>query len=327
MKTLPARRPLHGVVRWLPWILGIALLVAVIVAALRLSEQRAFLQLIEQARPGWIAAAVLLQAGTYVAQAGIWRGVGAAAGHHLPFMDAVRLSLVKLFADQALPSGGLSSGILIAKALERLRLPPSAVQAVVLVNVASYQLAYFMGLSGALAIMAWRRQTNTLVVVTAVLFLLFCLAVSATVLLLAGRHHERLAARLDRFPPLRRAVEFVGGADPRLVRSPRVLAEAIALQSAILLLDAATVWTLIGALGVTASVSGVFASFMVSSLMRTMGIVPGGIGTFEATSVITLRLVGVDLAVALSATLLFRGFSFWLPMLPGYWFSRRAVSG
>jgi Mg2+-importing ATPase len=57
-----------------------------------------------------------------------------------------------------------------------------------------------------------------------------------------------------------------------------------------------------------------------------MGIVPGGLGTFEATSVLTLRMTGVTLPVALSATLLFRAFSFWLPMLPGYWFSRQAVA-
>jgi Mg2+-importing ATPase len=132
--------------------------------------------------------------------------------------------------------------------------------------------------------------------------------------------------RLDRFPLLRRMVAFVAGADARLVRSPRVLAEAIGLQGGIMLLDAATVWTLIRALGVTASAPGVFASFMVASLFRAMGIVPGGLGTFEATSVLTLRMLGVDLAVALSATLLFRGLSFWLPMLPGYWFSRRALA-
>jgi len=36
-------------------------------------------------------------------------------------------------------------------------------------------------------------------------------------------------------------------------------------------------------------------------------------------------MVGIDVAVALSATLLFRGLSFWLPMLPGYWCSHRLL--
>jgi hypothetical protein len=46
---------------------------------------------------------------------------------------------------------------------------------------------------------------------------------------------------------------------------------------------------------------------------------------FEATSVLMLRMVGIDVAVALSATLLFRELSFWLPMLPGYWCSHRLL--
>ena len=121
-------------------------------------------------------------------------------------------------------------------------------------------------------------------------------------------------------------IDFVVGADASLARDTHLLASAVALQGSIVLLDAATVWILIRALGVTASAGGVFASFVIASLIRTMGIVPGGLGTFEATSVLTLRMTGVEVPVALSATLLFRGFSFWLPMLPGYWCSRRVVA-
>jgi Mg2+-importing ATPase len=95
-------------------------------------------------------------------------------------------------------------------------------------------------------------------------------------------------------------------------------------QLAIVLLDAATVWVLIRSLGEVASPTGVFASFMISTLLRTIGIVPGGLGTFEAASVVTLKLAGVPVGVALVATLLFRGLSFWLPMVPGLVFSRGA---
>jgi len=49
-------------------------------------------------------------------------------------------------------------------------------------------------------------------------------------------------------------------------------------------------------------------------------------GVFEATSVLMLRTAGIDLAVALSATLLFRGLSFWLPLVPGYWCSSRLIA-
>ncbi|MEQ1871198.1 MAG: lysylphosphatidylglycerol synthase transmembrane domain-containing protein, partial [Vicinamibacterales bacterium] len=231
----------------------------------------------------------------------------------------------KLFTDQALPSAGLSSSFLIAGALERRHLPPAAVKASVLVNIASYHLAYAMALLCALVMLQRRGGVNALVIASGLLFLLFSLGLSVAVLVLPGQHRRRPTGRLLKIPGLASLLAFMTGADVRLVRSPRLLANAVGLQLTIVLLDAATVWTLIRALGVVAPAGGVFVSFMIASLFRTMGIVPGGLGTFEATSVLMLRAVGIDVAVALSATLLFRGLSFWLPMLPGYWCSRRVL--
>jgi len=62
---------------------------------------------------------------------------------------------------------------------------------------------------------------------------------------------------------------------------------------------------------------------MLSTLARTLGPVPGGLGIFEAASVATLKLMGVPIAAGLAATLLFRGFSYWLPMAQGILLARR----
>lgn len=210
--------------------------------------------------------------------------------------------------------------MLVAQALEQRHVAPGAVRASVVINVASYQLAYVPALAAAVAILVARREANAVILITAAIFLLFSIGLSAGVLALAGRPRER---RVTVPRGLRTTLDFVSGADARLVRGTRVLADTMLWQIAIVVLDASTMWVLIRALGTTASPGGVFAAFMVASLFRTMGIVPGGLGTFEATSVLMLRRMDVDLAVALSATLLFRGLSFWLPMLPGYWLSRR----
>ena len=325
MSTMAVDARVHHNTSWLSWFLGGALFVAVVAAGLQFSEQQAFVEIAERAQPWWLGVAVLLQAATYVAQGGIWRRVVGRGDHQLGRRTAFELSLAKLFADQALPSAGLSSGVLIAKALELRDLPPPAVKAAVLINIASYHLAYAAALSFAFAFVAVSGGSNPLIIITSVAFLLFSAGLSTTVLALAGRPHERLARVLHGFR-LPAAIDFLAQADGRLVRSPRLLVQTIALQGAIILFDAATLWSLILALGSRIPFIAVFASFMVASLFRTMGIVPGGLGTFEATSLIMLRTVGVDVAVALSATLLFRGLSFWLPMLPGYWFSRRALA-
>ena len=88
--------------------LGLAAVVAVVLATLHLSDAEAFAALIERANPEWLAAALALQAATYLAQAQVWRSVVAAAGHTLQLGAAYRLSIVKLLVDQTLPSSGLS---------------------------------------------------------------------------------------------------------------------------------------------------------------------------------------------------------------------------
>ena len=314
-------------IAWLSWVLGGALLAAVVVAAFHFSDERAFLRVAQQAKPQWLALAILLQAGTYLAQAGIWRVAVGTSDNPLSRRRAIELSLAKLFADQALPSAGLSSSILIAKALERRQYSPPAVKAAVLLNIVSYHLAYVIALVAAMAMLLLRGQANPVVMLTAVVFLLFAIGSSIAVLALAGRPLFRMDRIAKRFRFVQQAVAFVTGADGSLVRNPGVLRSTVGLQGAIVLLDAATMWVLIGALGAWTPAPAVFASFMVASLFRTVGVVPGGLGLFEATLLLTLRMTGVELAVGLSATLLFRGLSFWVPMIPGYWFSRKVLAG
>ena len=305
---------------------GIAAVAAVVVAVMRFSEERAFITLVDHAKPWWMVVAAMLQAGTYAAQGWIWRRVAHAAGYRISRVAALELSLAKLFVDQALPSAGLSSSLLVARALAQRQLAPGVVNASVLINIASYHLAYVVALLGALAILLLNGFSSAIVTTTAALFVAFAFALGAAILALVGRRHERLAQALRSFPAALAILDFVAAADPVLVRRARVLTETLGLQLAIMLLDALTLWALINAVGGSAPATGVLASFMIASLVRTMGIVPGGLGTFEATSVLMLRTLGVDLAAALAATLLFRGLSFWIPMLPGYWCSRRAIA-
>jgi uncharacterized membrane protein YbhN (UPF0104 family) len=62
---------------------------------------------------------------------------------------------------------------------------------------------------------------------------------------------------------------------------------------------------------------------MIANIVRTISFIPGGLGTFEATAVLMLKMGGVSVAVGLSTALLFRGPTFFLRMAPGLWFSRR----
>ena len=309
---------------WLAWMLGAAVLAAVVIAALHFSEQREFARLLAQAKPGWLLVAIVLQAATYLAQAEVIRGASQATGVFLPRRWLYQLSLTKLFLDQALPSAGLSSTVVIVKALQQRAVPRNSAAACAVINIGSYHAAYVVTLLVALAITSVLRETNLVLISMSALFIAFALALTVGIVVLAGRR-VRTGARLTRLPIIKGVVNLLQDADATLVRNPRVFCAAAAWQGAIFLLDAATVWACIRSVGATAPADAVFASFMISSLVRTMGVVPGGLGTYEAASVLTLRSVGVSVPVGLSATLIFRGFSFWMPMLPGLWFSRRIM--
>ncbi len=306
---------------WFSWILGLAMLATVIVAALHFSEERELVRIAERAQPWWLAIAIVLQAGTYLAQGQIWRVVTRAAGLALPWSAAFKLSLAKLFIDQALPSGGISGTVVFAQALEQRGLPRAVIMASVVVDTVSYYGAYVLALALAMLIMIVGGHASPLILAAALFFAVFSGVLTAAALGLSGRKSAgpRL---LNRIPLLRNVLSLLGQADPTLARSLPLIFKSSLFQLAIVLLDASTVWILIRSLGEVASAPGVFVSFMVSTLLRTISIVPGGLGIFEAGSVVTLKLAGVAVPVALAATLLFRGLSFWLPMVPGVAFSR-----
>ena len=98
------------------------------------------------------------------------------------------------------------------------------------------------------------------------------------------------------------------------------------LQLAIFVLDALTLDAALRAVAAPARFAPVFASFVVASVVSSLAWVPGGLGTFEGTCVAVLHLHGVSIETALAGTLLLRGLTFWLPMLPGFSLARREAA-
>ncbi len=217
---------------------------------------------------------------------------------------------------------GVSGAALVVRSLEQRGVPRATVMSSVAVDVASFYIAYVIDLVIALVLLATEGRAQPLIVVIAVLFLLYGSTLATVLLSLSGRTKTRRTEWLRRIPALGRVVAILQEATPSLARDPGLLARATLLQMLIAALDAATLWVLVRSLGIDASVAAVYASFMIASVMRSIGFLPGGLGTFEAASVGALSVAGVPIAAGLSATLLFRGLSFWLPMIPGLALSR-----
>jgi Mg2+-importing ATPase len=321
----PPIGPRRTLARWLSWLFGLAALVAVALFAAHLAEEQAFARLLIHARPAWLLLAIVLQMGTYVADAQIWKRVLLRADISRPLRSFVGLGLAKLLIDQVVPSGGLSGTFVVVGALDRRGIPRGASMAAVVVDLVSYYAAYVVALVIALGIVWVRGDLSTFIALPAAAFAPLAAAIPTTVLLASrGRALPRWITRL---PLIRHVLGALGEATPSIAHDISLIARSTGSQFAIFVLDAGTLWVMLWSLGLSVHPAPVFASFMLSTLARTLGPIPGGLGVFEAASVATLKVMGVPIAAGLAATVLFRGFSFWLPLAPGIVFARRESRG
>ena len=120
-------------------------------------------------------------------------------------------------------------------------------------------------------------------------------------------------------------MDTIASAPGELLRSPTLVIVTILLHGTVFVLDAATLWVMLRVVGVQLSFWVAFPSFVLASMVATVSPIPRGLGTFEMTCVSMLGILGVPIEAALTATLLLRGLTLWLPLLPGMWSVRWAL--
>jgi uncharacterized protein (TIRG00374 family) len=311
--------------RFRAWFIGILLLFAVVAAVTHLGEIEHFAQLAEQARPKWLLVALLLQAGTYVCTAAVWYQTLRYAQVRYSLLSLLPLSLAKLFSDQAVPSGGASGASFFVAALKRRAVPMEVCMAILLVSLVTYYTAYLIAALTSVGLLWFYHAIDLWIVAVVGVFCLVAAAIPAGALWMQHWRTRALPTVLMRSPGLRDLLQGFRHAPSHLLRNPSLVAKVTVFQAAVFLLDAATLWAMLHAVGQDASLLVAFPSFMVASIVATLSPVPLGLGTFEASSVGMLNALGVPVEAGLTATLLLRGFTLWLPMLPGLWLARREL--
>lgn len=312
--------------RFGPRLIGALILSAVILVIVSHGEIEGFAQLLRRAAPVWLLAGVVLQAATYVSAAAVWHLTLRQAGACYSMRTLVPLAVAKLFSDQALPSGRISGTAFFVAALTRRGVPAEISMAALLVSLMSYYAAYLLTAALSLALLRSYHAASAWIVTVTILFCVVAVAIPIGALWIHRRSQRPLPASLTRIPGASRLLDMLGDAPGYLLRDGALLSQTTLFQASIFLLDAATLWAMLRAVGQDVSFLAAFPSFVVASMVATFGLVPLGLGTFEATCVAMLRTLGVPLEAALTATLLLRGFTLWLPMLPGLLLARRELS-
>jgi uncharacterized protein (TIRG00374 family) len=311
-----------GGIQWRRWFLVVLIAGAILFAALHWGDVKKFAELTAKAEPMWLAGALLLQFLTYVSLSAQWWLVLKKAGSRRSMLKLLPLTITKLFADQVVPTAGVSGNVLLVDRLKAIGVPREHAVAAVILAIIAYYLSYATGTIAAVAMLWWKGKLSLWLLGIAALLLMVATAIPVAALWLQGKGEAALPRWLRRRETIRETFEMLGEAPRELVRDPRLIVQLSLLNLAVFVADAGTLLFCLFALGVQAPFDAAFVAFTMAAVVTLLGAVPLGLGSFEATSIATLRLMGVPFEAALSATLLYRGFALWLPLGIGLFLTR-----
>ncbi|NTV01972.1 MAG: flippase-like domain-containing protein [Chlorobiaceae bacterium] len=301
---------------------GIILLSVLVYATSHFGEFTRFLLLLRSLDPSWLFAALVLQSGTYFMLAMVWYRTLSSEGIRYQLRRLVPLAVAKLFTDKAVPSGGISGIAFVFHALRQSKVSGAVCMRVMLIDILSYYAAYLLAATGALFVLWLHHDIRRWMVVVAAIFAAVALLIPGAVLFLkqlgAKQRLPEWIVRLPRVAPILAiwaGVPLSPDEKPKL--RPLLFIEVTVYQASVFILDSVTLWAMLQALGEPVSVILAFPCLVFSSMASLLSPIPLGLGTFEAVCVGLLIMFSIRVETALTATLLLRGFTLWLPMLPG----------
>jgi uncharacterized membrane protein YbhN (UPF0104 family) len=256
------------------WLLGAVALAGLIVFVMHFGALEILVATVRRARPLWLAAAVSCQLATYVCAATVWFRVLGRAGSPLPFPGLLRLALVELFANQAIPTGGLSGSLMVVRGLMHRGVAAAIAVTALLIAALSYYAAYF--LVGLLAfVLLW--HSGDLDAAWRALFIAFAIVVvtiGMALLILSRSRNDLIPAAILGWRPFAQLARMLGQVRVDMLHNPLLIFEVIALQTSIFVLDAATLWCTSRAVGLNLDAGSTFMSFILASVVATLSPIP-----------------------------------------------------
>jgi glycosyltransferase 2 family protein len=263
----------------------------------------------------WLPVVIAFSALTYLASAISLIG---SVTVRLPFWPTVLTQGASSFINRVSPAnvGGMALNV---RYLQKTGVEPSAGVAAVGVNalagaiVHAVLLVIFLSWAGRGVGRAFKLPSSSK--------LLVILAVLAAVvgLILITRQGRRFAAR-KLLPSLRSSLASLW----RVARSPVRLALLLGGSALVTLAYVGGLAASVAAFGASASIAQVGAVYLVASFIAAASPTPGGLGAIEAATIAGLTGIGISSGPAVSAVLIYRLATYWLPVLPG-WYSWRLL--
>ena len=306
----------------LGWIVAFAILGVTFSYTFSISEFSDFLHVLVTINPIWIFIMASTELGTYCCSALMYRTMFRALGYQARMKQLIPLSLAKLAVDQFIPTAGVGGSAVVVRGLRNAGVSRQIAIGMVIVGLAGW---YFAGnIAGFYGLWAIRNMPVALAgaipiaiaYVTVSIFIIY-FTLRGVRTRWFGKIHKLLPGKaLDQF-----FTELIQTHDLQLPRKVGFHKIVIA-QLGMILLDTGTLAFACLAINNPLPFTTLLAAYALVNMAATVSVLPGGIGVFEGGLIAMLSLFGMPPASALAATLLYRGFSVWLPMVPGALFAR-----
>jgi uncharacterized protein (TIRG00374 family) len=281
---------------------------------------------IEQGDPLWLTTGVVFTAGMFGGYVAMFRGIFTRAGtHRLGWRESYQITMASLAATRLFAAGGAGGLVLTAWALRRAGMRAREVAdktiAFLVLTYCPYAVAVVVCGFGLHWGLFPGEDPFAFTFVPAVIAVLMIVAVLMMTLVPTDlvRRAERLgrSGRLGRLVQraahlpaassagIREAIHHVRGRDPALLG-------AIAFWGFQILV----LWAAFHAFGDPPPWAVLIQAFFVGMLGNLLPM-PGGVGGVEGGMIGALVAFGVDGGLAVVAVLVYRAFTFWLPLIPG----------
>ncbi len=305
------------------WLFSALAAAGVLLIATHFAQLTQFVDMAEKSDPRWLILAIGFQATTYVCLAVGWNAVLDRAGHRQKLRRLVPIALIKLFADQALPDAGLGGNVVLVQRLMDLGAPRATAMAALLVSMIGFYAAYGTLALAMLGMLWLHREVTPPLVGVVTMLLMVAIGIPSLALWLRQRGSHPLPPNVEGIGPIRQLLTIIGEAPARLVHDHRLILRVSLWNGLIFVADTGTLAACLCALGQPLHPSTAFIGLMSGSIAATLVPIPLGLGSFEASCIAMLTLLGVRIEPAMTATLLLRGMTLWVPLLLGLTLMRR----
>lgn len=255
--------------------------------------------------PIWMAMALVAAAAVFPAAALAMIG---ATATRLPYVRTTLIQLAGSFLNRITPKGVGGMG-LNARYLEREGLESPAAVAAIGLMMAMGAVTHFLTLIVALALVGTSSSLSL-----PSIGIIEILIVAVVVLSLAGLLLSSSRWRKRLLDPVREAWHSLLA----VIRTPIYAAQLLAGSLGVTLLNIAVLVLSLHAVGAPLSVVRTAAAYLGGSAVAGVAPTPGGLGAMEAALIAALAAFGIGRGQAVAGVLIFRLFTFWLPILPGF---------